>query len=288
MKRNHKIITGVLAVAATIATLATVYLKRPTGHRGFYDNDMSSYLGITAKEDAQIAWHVKNGDNSIAGYGFGDRITSTSKWPVISNYIRKCKRKGIDIGFIYSSTSTLSSFTTYQAAQSTDSTKFKFVVSEIEPYNSGDYVTFNTTCRAFYNQAQKNKVESDIYMGWPSAAGWDSITSFSDRTYLHCYIPSDRMSGSGQYSYMKSRLNTIAGIIAKKYAGNTAFKYNVVVIYSNESNFGGTYFKTHTWDQPFTDLQNYFNASADSIVKKRILLGGRQIFKSSLGMVIRP
>lgn len=288
MTRNHKITTGVIAVLATVATL--VYINRPTGHKGFYDNDMGSYLGIAAREDAQIAWHVKNGDNSIAGYGFGDRITSTSKWSQIANYIRKCRRKGIDVGFIYSSTSTLSSLDAYQKAQTSDSTKFRFIVSEIEPYNTGDYAGFYKTLRAFSDWAVKQspRIERCVYMGWPSAECWDSIMSNSDRTYIHCYLPSTRMSGSAQYSYLKSRLNTQANIIARKQASNTSFKYNDVVIYSNESDFYGTYFATHTWDQPFSDLQTYFNASADSIVKKRIQLGGRQIFKSSLGMQIRP
>lgn len=258
--------------------------------KGFYDNDMGSYLGIAAKEDAQIAWHVKNGDNSIAGYGFGDRITSTSKWPQIANYIRKCKRKGIDVGFIYSSTATLSSLSAYQAAQPTDSTKFKFIVSEIEPYNSGDYAGFYKTIRAFSEWAKKQtpKVERCIYMGWPTAECWDSIIINSDKTYLHAYLQPDLMTGAGIRGYTRSRTTTISNIVNAKYASNPSFKYKIAIIFSCEPSFAYNYFKTNTWDKPYADYVSYFNSAATTTEKNRIQLSGRQIFKSSHGIQLKP
>lgn len=258
--------------------------------KGFYDNDMSSYLGIAAKEDAQINWHVKNGDNSIAGYGFGDRITSTSKWPIIANYIKKCKRKGINVGFIYSSTATLASLSAYQAAQTSDSTKFTFVISELEPYNSGDYATFYKTIRAFSEWAKKQtpKVERCIYMGWPSAEAWDSIVTNSDKTYLHAYVQPATMTGTGIRGYTRGRTTTIANIVNAKYASNPTFKYKVAIIFSCEPSFAYNYFQTNSWDKPYTEYVSYFNSAATTVEKNRIQLSGRQIFKSSYGLQLKP
>lgn len=286
MTTRNKLITAALAVTATVATY--FYVSKPTGFKGFYDNDMSSYLGIPAKEDAQIAWHVKNGDNSIAGYGFGDRVGSSTSRPKIANYIRKCKRKGIRVGFIYSSTSTLADLDYYQRTQTSDSTKFDFVVSEIEPYNSGDYAGFYKTIRAFSDWAKKQspRVERCIYMGWPSAEAWDSIITNSDRTYLHAYLQPDRMTGAGIRGYTKGRTGVIANIVNAKYASNTSIKYNIVLIFSNEPSFSYNYFKTNSWDKPFTDFVSYYNSNATTTEKNRLVFGGRQIFKSSYGLLL--
>lgn len=269
-------------------TYDTIKIPVSVMRKGFYDNDMSSYLGISSKEDAQINWHVKNGDNSVAGYGFGDRITDKTKWPVIANYLKKGKRKGISFGFVYSSTATLASLDAYQKAQTSDSTKFAFIVSEIEPYNSGDYAGFYKTIRAFSDWAKKQspKVERCIYMGWPSAECWDSIITNSDKTYLHCYIQSASMTGSGIRGYTKSRTTTIANIVNAKYPAGV--KYNLVIIFSCETTFSNTYFKTNSWDKPLTDFQNYFNLNATTTEKNRLTISGRQIFKSSIALILKP
>lgn len=288
MTTKQKLLTGLFAVAAAVATI--FYVSKPTGFKGFYDNDMGSYLGIPAAEDKQIAWHVKNGDNSIAGYGFGDRITTSSGRSKIATYIRKCKRKGIKVGFIYSSTYTLPYLDIYQKAQTSDSTKFDFIASEIEPYNSGDYATFYTCIREFSNWAKKQtpRVERVIYMGWPHAQAWDSIITNSDRTYLHAYLQPDRMTGAGIRGYTKGRTGVIANIVNTKYAGNPSIKYNIVIIFSCETSFSYNYFKTNSWDKPFNDYQSYFNSNATTVEKNRLTLGGRQIFKSSIGMQLKP
>lgn len=292
MRTKHKIITGVVAVAATAGTYLYISqpISHPTGHKGFYDNDLSSYLGIPAKEDAQIAWHVKNGDNSVSIYGLGNLINSSANYPKIASYIRKCKRKGIDVGFIYSSTGTLNGLNSYQSSQSTDSTKFKLVVAELEPYNTGDYAGFYTTIRAFSNWALKQspKVERAIYIGWETAAALDSIITNSDRTYIHAYLQPAQMTGAGIRGYTKGRTGTIAGIVNTKYASNPTFKYNIVILFSCEPTFSYTYFQSHSWDQPFTDYVNYYNTVATTTEKNRLVLGGRQIFVSKYGLQIKP
>ncbi|MFA9221019.1 MAG: hypothetical protein ACEQSL_07520, partial [Sediminibacterium sp.] len=290
MKRKHKIIGGTSIVAATIATIIALFITTPTGFKGFYDNDTSTYLGIAATEDAQLAWHVKNGDNAIYAYSFDSKITSSSNWSKIANYIKKARKKGIKtFGIPYSSSNCIASIEAYNKAQPNDSSRINAVISEIEPYNTGDYAGFYVTLRKVSDWAVKQspRIERNCYMGWPTAACWDSITSLTDRSFIHSYLPSTKISGAACYVYMRTRLTTIANILAVKWKNSTD-KYNVVMINSTETSFSYNYFTTHTWDQPQTELQSYVSNFGDSIVKARIAFGGRMIFVSHDGKNARP
>lgn len=292
MTTKQKFLAGALAVAAAVGTY--LYIGQPTGYKGFYDNQLSSYFGNVALEEAQLAWHVKNGDNAISQYGYDSKVTSTSNWPKMARYIKSARKKGIKtFGVPYSNTKCLPHIEAYNKAQPNDSSRINMVKSEIEPYNSSNkdsaYKAFYKTIAEVDTWAQKvGKMETAVYMGWPTPECWDSIITHTDRLFLHAYVQPSTMTGAGIRGYTKSRTGVIANIVNAKYASNTSFKYNIVVIFSTEPSFSYSYFQNNTWDKPFADFSSYFNSYATTTEKNRIRWGGRCVFVSSYGKQARP
>lgn len=289
MTLKQKFLYGALALATTVGTY--LYINKPTGFKGFYDNSVSSYFGNTAAANSLLAWHQRNGDNAIYAYGFDSKITSKSNWPWMAWYIKEARKKGITtFGIPYSNSNVTTHITNYNAAQPNDSSRINALASEIEPYLTGDYAGFYYHIRTVSNWAkkQKYKVERVVYMGWPTAQCWDSIVTHTDRLFLHAYLQPERMTGAGIRGYTKSRTGTIANIVNKKYSYDPNFKYNIVILFSTETSFAYNYFKLNSWDKPFPEFVSYFNSNATSVEKNRLTFGGRQIFKMSSGRLARP
>lgn len=287
MTNGQKIAVATAAIVSTTLVMLLVSpWYQPTGYRGMYCNDLSTVMATAASRQADIDWQKRQGDNEVAWYGMDSYLTA-SHYAAVADYNLRARRAGIkSIGFIYSSTASLSAFDAFQRSQTNDSCRFSQVASEIEQYQAGaDRAKFYTALRTWYNYAQANRIESVCYQGWPTQQDCDSIVKYTTRTFLHAYRPT--MTASDIFGYTKGRLTLLAASWAKLHPSDST-RYNVVIIYSDEAAFQGPYFSTHTWDEGHALYTTGFNLYATPEIKKRILIGGRQIFTSKLAKVTKP
>ena len=278
-----KVAGVVTAVLAVVATLMVKFGVRE-GVKGFYMNDYSVYSVTAATRQANADWQKRQGANLAALYGASGSLTSPSGKPILADVIYRSRKAGVQSqGFPYStSSSVVTSLNSYNSSVS-DSSKFDFVVSEIEPYNTGDYSGFYTTLRTVNNWCATKGVQSCVYMGWPSDACWDTIVRNSSRIFLHCYKTSTTMSGDAQYGYTKGRQSVIA---AKCKALNK--KISIVIIYSSEPSFSYTYFQANSWSKPYSDYLSYYSTHATADMKAYLTQDGWMNFVSKYAKQIKP
>lgn len=289
MTTKSKVGIGAVAIISTL--MVALFVSRwyqPTNYKGMYCNDLTTVMASASSRQADVDWQVRNSSNEVAWYGMDSYITSSSHYTAIADYNLRARRKGIkSIGFIYSSTGCLTAFDNFQKSQTNDSCKFSQVASEIEQYASGgNRPLFYSTLRTWCNYSQTNNIESVCYQGWPTQTDVDTIVRYTTRTFLHCYRPNP--SASDFWGYTNGRLKLFQNTWTKYHPTDTTAKYNIVIIYSDEAAFSGTYFKTHAWDDAHALFTTGFNLYAPSAMKNRILIGGRQIFTSKLAKVTKP
>ncbi len=279
--------TRILAASvATLSVVATLFIRFGVSSnvRGFYINEYSTITASSTERQTAASWLSGQGANLAAIYGATSDMTTTSGRAKVSDLVLRYRRSGVrSIGYPYGSSSgVLSNLNTYNRSV-TDSAKFDFVVSEIEPYNTGDYAGFYKSLREVSNWTKANGLQSAVYMGWPSEAAWDSIARNASRVYLHCYRPSASMSGSSQFGYCRTRLVTLA---AKAKAIKK--RVSVVIIYSCEPDFSYTYFQGNSWWKPIEDFKAAWNTSATSDMKQWLSVDGTMIFVSRYAKEIKP
>lgn len=282
-KTTTKIITGAVAAIAVVATLF-VRFGVSTGVKGFYVNEYGTITASSTARQSAASWVQRQGCNLVAVYGATSDMATTSGRAKVSDLVLRYRRAGVrSIGYPYGSSSgVVNNLNGYNKAV-TDSAKFDFVVSEIEPYNTGDYAGFYKSLREASNWCKANGLQSAVYMGWPSEAAWDSIARNANRVYLHCYRPSTGLSGSSQYGYCKNRLQTLAAKC--KAIGK---RTSVVIIYSCEPDFSYTYFQSNSWWKPIEDFKAAWNASATADMKQWLSIDGTMVFVSEFGKQIKP
>lgn len=274
-------------IAATITAAAvavTAYLgwTVTTGVKGFYSNQYSTISASSSARQAHATWISKQGANLDAIYGADSRMTGSGQ-PALSDLILRERRAGVrSIAVPYSRSGVTTSLQTYNRTVA-DSVRIDALISEIEPYNTGDYAGFYTTIRTVGGWCKANRVMPCVYMGWPSDAAWDSIVVNSDRVFLHCYRPSSSMSGSSQYGYVKNRLASIA---AKAKARNK--RMSIVIIYSCEPEFAYSHFATTSWSNTYANYSTAYNASATSDMRNWLTQDGWMVFVSQYAKQIRP
>lgn len=285
-------------IAALAGSAIGVYIwYSPTGNKAVYGNKVSTYITTEAGRKAEVAWLVKNGFNTYAGYGMSSYLKSNPSY--VQDFVLRCRRAGIlDVGFIYGSESTvLNELDKYQKSCPNDSMKFSHVVSEIEQYQSGvDRPKFYNTIRVVYQWCQKNKLKAYIYQGWLNEVDADSIVAYSDRIYLHAYGVYSNYSDAGSWvhGYTKSRALSLANSYEKK-MGNKEGKYSMSMLYSCENpdptktQFGYKYFLTKTVDQLQSAYLWYTSThTVPSIVGKRIEVAGSVLFVEDQYKKIKP
>mgnify|MGYP003520642632 CR=1 FL=1 len=277
-------VAGIVTAAILVVTTLMLKFGVKEGVKGFYMNDYSVYSQSANSRQANADWQKRQGVNLAALYGAAGSLTSTSGKPILADVIYRSRKAGVrSNGFPYStSSSVVNSLNSYNSSV-TDSSKFDFVVSEIEPYNTGDYAGFYTTLRTVNTWCGTKGVQSCVYMGWPSEACWDTIVRNATRIFLHCYKSSTTMSGDAQYGYVKGRMGVIA---AKCKALNK--KISIVIIHSNEPAFSYTYFQNNTWARPYNDYLSYYSTHATSDMKQFLTQDGYMDFVSKYGKQIKP
>ncbi len=268
---------------AAIALTAYLTWTVKTGVRGFYSNQYSTIAASPTSRQAHADWLKRQGANLDAIYDADGRVGTSSQGTLADLIIRE-RRSGVrSIAMPYSSASTVTGGLASYNKAVVDSARIDAVISEIEPYNTGQYGQFYTTIRAVGTWCKANRVMHCVYMGWPSEAAWDSIVVNADRVYLHCYRPSASMSGSSQFGYCRTRLVTLA---AKAKAVKK--RVSVVIIYSCEPDFSYTYFQGNSWWKPIEDFKAAWNTSATSDMKQWLSVDGTMIFVSRYAKEINP
>ncbi|HRC11219.1 MAG TPA: hypothetical protein PLI67_11370 [Niabella sp.] len=287
-----------LSIAAALAAIAaaTYFFYTPTGHRSVYGNKVSEYITTEAGRKAEVAWLVKKGFNAYVGYGVREYLVSNPAW--VQDFVLKCRRAGIrDVGFVYGSeSSVLNELDKYQKRCTNDSTKFSFVVSEIEQYQSdGNRPKFYTTLRVVSAWGLQNKVKRYVYQGWPNQADCDSIVKYSDRVYLHAYgkYHTSTDVGAWIYGYTKGRTAMFADS-KKRMRGESGEDYNTTIIYSCENpdptktQFGAKYFLTKSVGELNGSFDTYYKLHAPASTKDNIQIGGWVLFVEDQFKKIQP
>lgn len=288
---SNKLLSTIGAVAVVVAVYLTWAVR--TGVKGFYSNQYSTISASVTSRQVHADWMKRQGANLDAIYG-ADAIVNTSKQGTLADLIIRERRGTVkSIAMPYSSANTvIINLDKYNKAV-VDSAKIDAVISEIEPYNTNDYASFYTTIRSVNTWAKANRIMPCVYMGWPSDAAWDSIVVNADRIYLHCYRPSNRMSGINQYGYVLSRLNMVT-----PKAKTRKKKMSIVLIYSCEPKrvingveqpeYGYTYFQTTSWSDAYKAYLETYNASATADMKTWLSQDGWMIFVSEYAKQIKP
>lgn len=272
-----------LQLTAFVGSIVAIsYFSITKDLKGFYDNELSRYLTSSKAQDSLFTWHKKNGDNSIAWYGVDGVIGSAANRNYVRDLILKQRRNKIPSAVYIYSSSSIGAFDMYQSTVS-DSSKFNEVISEIEPYQDGQYSAFYSAINTYSAYAKSKGLLSSVYMGWPTAACWDSIVRLTDKIYLHCYLPSSRMNGASMYSYCSTRLKVIADCAKRRNK-----KANVVIIFSCEPAFAYDFFRTNEWNKAFELFKAGWYQSSTAEERTWITLAGRKIFVSQYGRLARP
>jgi hypothetical protein len=265
------------AAAAIAGVILWAKFGVKTGVKGFYVND---YATTTAP--VQATWLKKQGANLAALYHVTSDLTLNRT--KVATTLYTLRKAGVQsIGYPYGSANNVTATLANYNKAVTDSSKFDFVVSEIEPYNTGDYASFYTTLRAVNTFAGVNNLQSCVYMGWPSEACWDTIVRNSSRIFLHCYRSSTAMSGGSQFGYINTRMSVIA---AKAKAAKK--KISIVVIYSAELTFAQNWFRSNTWQSTYESYLLYYTLHASPDVLQWTTQDGWMIFATSYAKISRP
>lgn len=292
--KNTSVAYKIAKSVAALATVITLFVwYQPSGVKGFYDNDLSGHIANAAVRQAQADWYKQQGANAVDIYGADSYLGSFTNNANMSDYILRLRRAGVkSIGYVYSSTGSMARLKAYQAAQVSDSMKFSRVVMEEEPYNTGLYPKFYSDLAAWDAYADANKMEHDIYIGWPSQAAIDTIVKHQCRIFVHAYGQFDKYSnvGSWIYGYSKTRFGMIADASKRLNVPppNTISLYSVENPDSSKTQFGFKYFKTHPFGDAYSSYLSYFSVNASSQIKSGIVNGGYQIFTSSMAKAARP
>lgn len=282
--RNSTIGKVGVTLAAALAVTLMVRFGVKTGVKGHYMNDYSVYSATAATRQANADWLKRQGANLNALYGTSGALTSSTGRPILADVILRNRRAGVSSnGFPYStSNSVVNSLNAYNAAVS-DSSKFDFVISEIEPYNTGDYAGFYTTLRTVSDWCKAKGLQSATYQGWCNEACWDSISKNCQRVFIHCYKQSNAMDGASQYGYISTRLGTLA---AKCKKNNV--KMQVVIIYSDEPSFAYSYFQSNSFDQTYNNFLSTYSLRSTADMKAWLIPSGYMVFVSKYSKQIKP
>ena len=204
----------------------------------WYNNTLDDNISDLAKTKADVDWMYRNflgtGTNLAILYA-SDSVVKNANMVKAIEY---AKTKNIKFGRAYSSLGEVNTVLAHNAANPTN--KFVQMVTEIEPYNTGDYTGFYNIITQAYPKIKAAGMTHTVYMGWPTNAAWLPIVQNCDEINLHCYLKPTSMNESGIWGYVQGRLGQIAAACKQ---ANKKIKLNI--IYSCEPSFAGPWFSSH-------------------------------------------
>ena len=253
--------------------------------KSWYNNTFDDTVATSATiTKGDIDWMIRNRlhptDLQYVNLYISDSLVRHSNTPGLISY---AFQNGLRMGRAYSAISEIDTMLTYNSQRPTVSEKLWFAVTELEPYNTGDYAGMTQKIQAVYPRLKAAGLKHVIYMGWPTDTYWDTIVANCDEINLHCYRPSTSITPSGTYGYVSGRLALIAACCK---ARNKVMKVNL--IYSCEPSFSWDYFKANPWSGAHALFLTEYAAKATSDMKSYLLVNDFSIFVTKYAKQIKP
>ncbi len=247
-----------------------------------------------ASPDVYLSWAKKNGVNELNLYA-RTYITSASKNATLATFIKKAKEQyGIKKVFVdYRLTSEIPAWQNYVNKYKGTTSNVDGMITEREPYVTGDYAGFWPFLRQGKAFTKLNGLLFSVYMGQPTQQGWDSICYYTDRVYLSLYITMATWNNSSNgYNYVAGRWGYMANSNTKTGRKDMPVVYIISLerkIWGAGNDFMGLWFVTNpfygsTWN---TELTQY-NKNASTTIKSTTELVGSCIFYSKYAKLAKP
>ncbi len=258
--------------------------------RGFYLQDVGTWIGNISKENEILQYAQGNGFNYILFYDLGQiSWTNTTNKNQLGAFIKKARTQyGISQigGVVEYSGYASQNIIPYNNSRSSSLEKFDVINLEFEFWVtssiSSSYCSKFLTAAGFScdkagawkfawrelklidDLCAANSMISEMYLGWPDLLQMQQIASRADRILLSAYRPTD----GDIYVYSKQRMKDIATI------GGTT---KVITLLSAESSFMGPWLTTHLQTRPYQTISA--NLAAETLAfKQNINLQGYQWF----------
>lgn len=249
---------------------------------------------IGSQEDMWLQWAAAKGVNEYNLYARAYLKTSSNR-ARLAGFIKKAKEQyGIKKVFIdYRDIDEIPNWNAYITAYKNTTSAVDGMITEREPYVTGDYTGFYEFLRKGSLFAKANDIMLAVYMGQPSQTAWDSIIFYSNRIYLSWYIPMSAWNNSvNGYNYVQGRFG---------YMANSGEKFNkkdvpVIAIISLErriwgarNDYMGEWFVNNpffgiTWDM----LIKTYEKNATANIKDRTEFVGECIFYNEMAEKAQP
>jgi len=247
-----------------------------------------------ASPDMYLSWAKNNGVNELNLYARA-YITSSSKNATLAAFIKKAKEQyGIKKVFVdYRLTSEIPAWQTYVNKYKGTTSNVDGMITEREPYVTGDYAGFWPFLQQGKAFTKANNLMLAVYMGHPTQQGWDSICYYSDRVYLSLYITMTTWNNSTNgYNYAAGRWGYISNSCTK--FGKKDFP--VIYIMSLEKTswgagnefMGSWYINNPFYGSTWNILLSQYNKNATTAIKSATELVGECIFYSKYARLAKP
>jgi len=291
MKKNTIVFLFLLSILTAKGQVANI--------RGMYVDSFNTILGNTVKEDSLLQYAQTNNFNYLALYDLWPihvtyNLTNFSSSSVLASFIQKAKQNfniaqvgavGENYFFfnnvinVYNQqhTNPLQKFDVYNVEfefwnTSTVSAGNYYCTTYLQPSGfscdtAGAFSYYKSLIRQVDSLANANGVMSELYVGWFNQGQAIQFSTLIDRILLHDYIS----NYTSLYSYVNTRLQHIA-------ARNSIS--DVVIIFSAEPSFMGSFLTSNPIGKPYADLVTAFNNAVGSW-KQYIHLVGYQWFAYS-------
>lgn len=239
-----------------------------------------------------ISYWKSQGVNEVNLYA-RSYITTSSKRSKLSDVISKLHGSGIKVNIDYRLTSELPSWEAYFNTYPNSINRPDGMITEREPYVTGDYTGFYPFLREGKTVAKKLGIGLYCYMGHPTTQAWDSIVFYCDRVYLSNYISMSTYNGAnGQWRYVAGRVGYISD--AAKKQGKVDYKFCYIKSLEKKSwgagnDFMGDAYIGKTFYGPImTQGLEQYESNATSEQKKYTELIGDCIFHHKYAVLAIP
>lgn len=251
----------------------------------WYNNTLDDTVSTNVAQcRSDIDWMNKNrftNETMFANLYISSSLIHHQNFPSLVNY---AFTKNIKFGIAYSQTSQIDSLLSFNSISSnTIDKKLWFAVTELEPYNTGDYSGMTAKMEYAYPRLKNAGLKHGVYAGWMENNYWQTIVKNCDYINLHCYRPSASMTATGIYNYVKDRLQIIAAA-----AMNMNKIMEVNILYSCEPDFAYNYFQANTWNAAHNLFMQQYNINASNEMRRQLVVNDFSIFVSRFGKQIKP
>jgi hypothetical protein len=252
----------------------------------WYNNTFDDTVATDpAKSRADVDWMNTNRFNlyqtQFANLYISSSLVRNTNFPDLIKY---GYGKNIKFGVAYSETSQVDNMLAYNSGSSiTIDKKLWFAVTELEPYNTGDYAGMTAKMEYAYPRLKAAGLKHGVYMGWPTQDYWSTIVKNCDFINLHCYRTSNSMTASSIWGYVQERLGFIATACKNL---NKIMEINI--IYSCEPDFAFDYFKANKWTSAHQLFLSEYNTKATTDMKRFLVVDDFSIFVTKYGKQIKP